>query len=108
MGNGECSLSGPRALLLYSGGGGGEGNVAGGSRVLFNCPEGTQRLVSEQCPPHALFNLEAAFFTGREGRHLGGLPGLCLSAAASGAPDLRWDNFAVLISSVVVHFPFVL
>ncbi len=76
LGNGEAPGGTPRALLLYT----------ARTRYLFNCSEGTQRLATEQCPPRAMANLAAVFCTGQSARHLGGLPGVCLSSQAAGAP----------------------
>ena len=66
------------ALLLYT----------DHNRILFNCGEGTQRLATEQCPPRALAQLSSVFFTSRRWRRIGGLPGMCLTARAAGAPDV--------------------
>ena len=58
------------------------------SRYLFNCGEGTQRLTSQLSLSRALASLEHVFITSKSWRHLGGLPGLCLSCRAAGAPDI--------------------
>ena len=58
------------------------------SRYLFNCGEGTQRLTSQLSLSRALATLEHVFITSKSWRHLGGLPGLCLSCRAAGAPDI--------------------
>ena len=58
------------------------------SRYLFNCGEGTQRLTSQLGTSRALATLEHVFVTSKSWKHLGGLPGLCLSCRAAGAPDI--------------------
>ena len=58
------------------------------SRYLFNCGEGTQRLTSQLSLSRALATLEHVFITSKSWRNLGGLPGLCLSCRAAGAPDI--------------------
>ena len=57
-------------------------------RYLFNCGEGTQRLTSQLSLSRALATLEHVFITSKSWRHLGGLPGLCLSCRAAGAPGI--------------------
>ncbi len=71
LGNGD-------ALLLYT----------DQDRVLFNCGEGTQRIVAGTSPPRALAQLSNLFFTSRRWRRLGGFPGMCLTVRAAGAPDV--------------------
>ncbi len=79
IGSNECGAGvNGRALMLYT----------DHQRLIFNCGEGTQRLTTEQCPPRALALLSSIFFTSRTWRNLGGFPGLCLTARASGSPDL--------------------
>ena len=57
-------------------------------RYLFNCGEGTQRLTSQLSLSRALATLEHVFITSKSWTNLGGLPGLCLSCRAAGAPDI--------------------
>ena len=54
VGSGEGPWGLPRALLLYT----------ERARYLFNCPEGTQRILSHQGPPRVFANLDAVFCTG--------------------------------------------
>ena len=63
-------------------------NIIFVSRYLFNCGEGTQRLTSQLGTSRALATLEHVFVTSKSWKHLGGLPGLCLSCRAAGAPDI--------------------
>ena len=67
VGNGAAA--GARALLLYS----------DHNRYLFNCGEGTQRIMQAQCPSRALAQLTNVFFTSRTWERMGGFPGLCLT-----------------------------
>ena len=57
-------------------------------RYLFNCGEGTQRLTAQLGLSRALSQLEHVFVTRNCWANLGGLPGMCLSARSSGAPDV--------------------
>ena len=54
VGSGEAPGGIPRALLLYT----------AKTRYIFNCPEGTQRILAEQGPPRIFANLDAVFCTG--------------------------------------------
>ena len=75
---GSGSYGGPTSLYLYT----------DHRKYLFNCGEGTQRLTSQLSLGGALSQLEHVFITSKTWRHLGGLPGVCLSAKAAGAPDI--------------------
>eukprot|EP00092_Neocalanus_flemingeri_P001499 GFUD01001600.1.p1 GENE.GFUD01001600.1~~GFUD01001600.1.p1 ORF type:complete len:865 (+),score=362.31 GFUD01001600.1:341-2935(+) len=75
---GSGSYGGPTSLFLHT----------DHRRYLFNCGEGTQRLTSQLSISKALAQLEHVFITSKTWRHLGGLPGLCLSVRAAGAPDI--------------------
>jgi ribonuclease Z len=57
-------------------------------RYLFNCGEGTQRLTNQLGLSRSLSQLEHVFITSKSWANLGGLPGMCLTARASGAPDV--------------------
>jgi ribonuclease Z len=76
IGNG--AVGGPKSLFLYS----------DHNRYLFNCGEGTQRLCTEHAGSKTLAQLSNIFITRRTWANLGGLPGMCLSIRASGAPDV--------------------
>lgn len=75
---GSGARGGPRSLLLHT----------DHRRYLFNCGEGTQRLTSQLALSRTLAQLEHVFVTSKSWANLGGLPGMCLSARASGAPDI--------------------
>jgi ribonuclease Z len=72
------SYGGPTSLLLHT----------DHRKYLFNCGEGTQRLTNQLSLGRALARLEHVFITSKTWRHLGGLPGVCLTARAAGAPDI--------------------
>jgi len=76
LGNG--SYGAPASLLLHT----------EHRKYLFNCGEGTQRMTNQLSISGALAQLEHVFITSKVWKYLGGLPGLCLSARAAGAPDI--------------------
>ena len=57
-------------------------------RYMFNCGEGTQRLTSQLSLSRAMAQLEHVFITSKTWKHLGGLPGLCLTVRSCGAPGI--------------------
>jgi len=75
---GSGSYGGPTSLILHT----------DHRRYLFNCGEGTQRLCNQLSLSKALAQMEHVFITSKSWRHLGGLPGICLSVRAAGAPDI--------------------
>ena len=58
-------------------------------RFLFNCSEGTQRNVTEDCANRSLAQMAALFVTSKKWKCLGGFPGLALSVKDAGAPDIH-------------------
>ena len=68
----------PRSLILHT----------DHRRYLFNCGEGSQRLTSQLGLSRALSQMEHVFITSKSWANLVGLPGMCLSARACGAPDV--------------------
>ncbi|TRY64011.1 hypothetical protein TCAL_00784 [Tigriopus californicus] len=58
-------------------------------RYLFNCGEGTQRMIMELCPHKTLSQLTDVFFTTNSWRNMGGFPGMCLTIRKNGNPDVR-------------------
>ncbi|GAV03599.1 hypothetical protein RvY_13995 [Ramazzottius varieornatus] len=60
--------------------------VTSGSRYVFNCGEGVQRLIQEQ--KQRLSRVENVFFTTKEWKNIGGLPGLSLTIQDIGVPKL--------------------
>ena len=75
---GSGSYGGPTSLLLHT----------DHRKYLFNCGEGTQRVTNQLSISKALAQLEHVFITSKTWKHLGGLPGVCLSVKAAGAPDI--------------------
>jgi len=58
-------------------------------RYLFNCSEGAQRNITEDCTPRSLAQMAAVFVTSKKWKCLGGFPGLALSVKDAGAPDIH-------------------
>ncbi len=75
---GSGAPGGPRSLML----------VTAHRRHLFNCSEGTQRVVTEQCPSKSIAQCSNVFITRRDWNCLGGFPGMTLSVRGAGAPDV--------------------
>jgi len=75
---GSGAVGAPRSLILHT----------DHRRYLFNCGEGSQRLTSQLGLSKALSQMEHVFITSKSWANLGGLPGMCLSARACGAPDV--------------------
>jgi len=69
---------GPSTLVLYT----------DHRRYLFNCGEGSQRLITQLSISRTLAQMENIFLTSKTWRNMGGLPGLCLSIRSAGAPDV--------------------
>jgi ribonuclease Z len=76
VGNG--APGGVRSLVL----------ITSHNRHLFNCSEGSQRIVTEQCPPRSLGQLANIFITSKKWDCLGGFPGMALSIRGAGSPDV--------------------
>ena len=75
---GSGNYGAPTSLLLHT----------DHRKYLFNCGEGTQRLTSQLGLTRTLAQLEHVFITSKQWKHLGGLPGLCLTCRSCGAPDI--------------------
>ena len=58
-------------------------------RYLFNCAEGAQRTITEDCPHRSLAQMAGVFITRKKWSCLGGFPGLALSVKDAGAPDVH-------------------
>ena len=58
-------------------------------RYLFNCPEGAQRNITEECTNRSLVQMAGVFVTSKTWKCLGGFPGLALSTKDAGAPDIH-------------------
>jgi len=75
---GSGSKGGPSSLILYT----------DHRRYLFNCGEGSQRLINHLSISRTLAQMENIFLTSKTWKNMGGLPGMCLSIRSAGAPDV--------------------
>lgn len=73
---GDGSPGSPKVVIL----------VTPSSRYLFNCGEGTQRIIQEH--KLRLSRVENVFFTTKRWDNIGGLPGLTLTVKDIGVPKL--------------------